>query len=144
MRYTIDSLFHNIKCIDFLTWRFYFLLLCVRGLFWIIPSKYRKGLLLIVSLLFYLLNGKRTLCIGVIVVALPFVLNRFFLIDVAIFSSMASFLSCMGLAYTTMMAIGYMADVYKRRYRHLRFFNYATFLAFFRMLFRGPLNGLTI
>lgn len=167
MRYTIDLLFDNIKGIDFLTWRFYVLLLCVGGPFWIIPTKYRKGLLLIVSLLFYLLNGKRTfvlliylvvsswvaavliekgktpkraLCLGVMAVAAPFVLNRIFLTGVAIFSSMASLLSCMGLAYTTMMAIGYMVDVYKRRYPHLHFFNYATFLAFFPYAVSGPIE----
>lgn len=103
MRYIIELLFVNIRHIDFLSWRFWFLFACVSFIFWILPQKCRKGLLLVVSFLFYFLNGvnavalliylivfswlfaflieknkncKALLCIAVIVTAMPFLLSR--------------------------------------------------------------------
>lgn len=166
MRYIVDLLFRNIRGIDFLSWRFYFLLLCVGCCFWLIPPKHRKGLLLIVSFSFYLLNGKRTfilliyliisswlvsaymekckkpkkvLCIGIMAVAVPFILNRILETGI-VFSNMSNLFSCMGLAYTTMMAIGYMADVYQRRCQRIPIVNYAAFLAFFPYAVSGPIE----
>lgn len=166
MTYIIELLCANIRNIDFLTWRFYFLLLCVCFLFWILAPKYRKGLLLTVSFLFYLSNGinavavlvylivfswlsalliekiqnsKGILYLSIAVTVMPFVLNRL-LVNFEDFISVTNLLSCMGLAYTTMMAVGYMVDVYRGKYAHLRFANYATFLAFFPYAVSGPIE----
>lgn len=166
MRYIIELLFVNTRHVDFLSWRFYFLFVSVSLFFWILPSKCRKGLLLVVSFLFYFLNGKNAvvlliylivfswlfaflieknknckalLCIAVIVTAMPFLLSRL-LINFEKFTSIAGLLSCIGLSYTTLMAIGYMVDIYKGRYSRLRFVNYAAFLAFFPYAMSGPIE----
>lgn len=166
IRYIMEMLHGNISGMDFLAWRFYFILFFIVGLFWLIPPKYRKGLMLIISLAFYLLNGKRAITLliyviisswitavllekhrskkllwfGIAMIALPFILNRTFLIDIDIFANIRTLLSCMGLAYTTMMAIGYVIDIYMERYSHIRFVNYTAFLSFFPYALSGPIE----
>lgn len=166
IRYITDLLHGNISGIDFLTWRFYFVLVFEIVLFWVIPPKLRKSLLLIINLSFYLLNGKRAttlllyliisgwiaarliekrrskilLWLGIVMIALPFVLNRTFLLDIDIFTNVRTILSCVGLAYTTLMALGYVIDVYMGRYSCVRFINYAAFLAFFPYAMAGPIE----
>lgn len=166
IRYIIEMLHGNIKGIDFLSWRFYFLLILVICLFWLIPRKCRKGLLLAASLSFYILNGKKAivsliyiilsswiaafliekkrlkkfLWLGIAVIILPFILSKTFAVDIEVFANVSSLLSCMGLAYTTLMAVGYVIDVYMERYPHIQFINYTTFLAFFPYALAGPIE----
>lgn len=53
----IYEIFLELKNIDFLSWRFYFLLLLVILLYWILPAVCRKGILFLASILFYFSNG---------------------------------------------------------------------------------------
>lgn len=51
----------DLNSIGFLSWQFYFMLLIYIPLFWMLPAKSRKFLLISASIAFYLMNGMRTL-----------------------------------------------------------------------------------
>lgn len=159
----MGTLLSNLNNIGFLSWQFYFMLLLYVPLFWIIPPKCRKFMLILASLVFYVINGMQTVILlfylilsswimavviektktknkkwllwaGIIVVVIPFLRSRL------LNSGGGQILSSLGLAYTTLMAAGYLVDVYKKRYTGISFIDYAAFVSFFPYAVSGPIE----
>lgn len=162
----------RLQNIDFLSWQFYPILLLAVVIFWFVAGKYRKFILIAVSIAFYLSNGlnsvimilylitaswimsflqtkmnksKFFLGFGITLVMVPFILNRVLLMIrnrewLTVNVNIVNFLSCIGLAYTTLMAVSYMIDIYLERYSMVRFIDYTAIIAFFPYAVSGPIE----
>lgn len=145
----------------FLSWQFWFLFAFVVLLFWMIPSVFKKYMLILCSFLFYFSNGilslgilcyligiswmaagivhrvrrKFVLWMGILFTVLPFCLVRGFQV-----TGGGGIPAILGLAYTTMMALGYLVDMHMQRYDTVGFVDYIAFLSFFPYAVSGPIE----
>lgn len=164
-------LLEGLKSLDFLSWEFYFLFIIFVMVYWLIPTAYRKCVILILSFSFYLSNGVFSLCLllyligiswltaellcrskskiylfsGVLLIVLPIVLIRIMqkMSGTGQLGGLGRSLivpAYIGLAYTTMMALSYIFDIYYGRYRCVNFSNYAVYLSFFPYAVSGPIE----
>ncbi len=126
-----------------------------------IPVKSRKYILLLLSLSFFMIGGKTMIAYAFYVIAISyifgFLLRKYrskmvLLIGICLVllvliltkyinSWMAlGFAIPMGLSYYTLMAIGYLVDVYRGENNEKNLINYSLYLTFFPQIMAGPIG----
>lgn len=168
----INFIYENfIMNMDFLNMYFYPILFVSIILFWIAPGKLRKGLLTLLGVMFYCVNGIYSLVIVVwltvcawlfgkyvgksrfkltlfiIIDIIPFVFVKAFsvssfrtMFSIAEGSLIYSLLGIIGIAYTSLMSVGYVVDRYYERVDEEKLTNIFSVLVFFPYAICGPVE----